>query len=142
LTNFTSNNSTNYTIVPVQSISSPYRFCWTGYFQNSISSNYGLWFGIIVAISYFMFTLAFEEIPYEKDYALDHWSHHPLYSIFKIRNNLFTGKSRMTLLWMNIITIGFTASILWNNVFTEGGFGNILAGAGISLVSGIVWCYI
>jgi len=58
--------------------------------------------------------------------------------MFTIRNNVFSGKSRATLLWMNIITICAASALL----FSQGVSTSPIVVALISIVCGIVWCYI
>jgi hypothetical protein len=99
---------------PTPLTNSAVRFCWAGYYQLSIPWNYGLWWAVVITVIYFVVTLYLDESPIEDaHYKTNPWSHHPLYSIFKISNNFFTAKSRTSLLWINLINICLFSAVFY-----------------------------
>jgi len=96
------------------------RFCWTGYAQVTLPYNYGLWAAILITIVFFSVTLTLEDDPIlDNDYHTEAWTHHPLYSIFQVGNNIFTAKSRASLVWINLISMCLITSILYGNTCTK-----------------------
>jgi len=102
-----------------------------------------LWFGVHIAIAFFFLTLGFDDIAYDKEFEFDAWTHHPLLSIFRVRNGIFTGKTRAALMWMNIVTISVVASIaVPPNTASPPNGGQIIEYMLVSVALGILWTYI
>jgi len=79
-----------------------------------------------ICITFFIFTLSFENLPIEDaEYQTNPWTHHPIYSIMTVGNNIFTRKSRSALLWINIINICMFSAIFYNHIGYGGESANI-----------------
>jgi len=89
------------------------RLCYTGYFKNYMNYNYGLWFGVVIIVGWFIVNLTLSEKPIkDTEYQETAWTNHPLYSLYHVGNDLFTRKTRMSLL-LGTITIHALFSSVW-----------------------------
>lgn len=89
------------------------RMCFSGYFLVTMNSNYGLWFAWGLTVIFFLFTLIMDEKPMNNiDYVENTWTHHPIYSIATVGNDIFTRKSRCASVLVQIIN-----QFVWNGVF-------------------------
>lgn len=87
------------------------KLCYTGYFTITLYANYGLWFGVVLTLLFFIFTLSIDNKPIDKiDYQETAWTHHPIISIKRVGNDIFTRKSRCTLVYLTIINF-----FVWNS---------------------------
>mmetsp|Transcript_16273 Transcript_16273/g.13915 ORF Transcript_16273/g.13915 Transcript_16273/m.13915 type:complete len:341 (+) Transcript_16273:673-1695(+) len=116
------------------------RICYTGYFTNRMPENYGLWFCIGSIFGYFFISFALENSKAPGDYKENVWTHHAFYSIYKYGNDIFTKRSRLSL-----VLVTFIHHCMWNSIFynqaddrTEGS--NIIAFAIYSML--ITWVVI
>lgn len=89
------------------------RLCYTGYFKNYMNYNYGLWFGVVIIVFWFIINLMLSEKPIkDSEYQENVWTNHPLYSLYHVGNDLFTRKTRMALL-LGTLTIHALFSSVW-----------------------------
>jgi carbonic anhydrase len=89
------------------------RLCYTGYFKNYMNYNYGLWFGVVIIVFWFIINLMLSEKPIkDSEYQENVWTNHPLYSIRHVGNDLFTRKTRMALL-LGTLTIHALFTSVW-----------------------------
>jgi len=89
------------------------RLCYTGYFKNYMNYNYGLWFGVVIIVFWFIINLMLSEKPIkDSEYQENTWTNHPLYSIYHYGNDLHTRKTRMALL-LGTLTIHALFSSVW-----------------------------
>lgn len=89
------------------------RLCYTGYFKNYMNYNYGLWFGVVIIVGWFIVNLTLSEKPIkDTEYQETVWTNHPFYSLYHIGNDLFTRKTRMSLV-LGTITIHALFSSVW-----------------------------
>jgi len=119
------------------------RLCYTGYFKNYMNYNYGLWFGVTIIVGWFIVNLMLGEKPIkDTEYQENTWTNHPLYSIYHIGNDLFTRKTRMSLL-LGTITIHALFSSVWYRRTSEENRGrgsNIIVYAVYSML--VDWAFI
>jgi len=81
------------------------RLCFSGYFDVYLNWNYGLWFGTVIVVFFFILTLSTGERPItDPDYKEEIKTVHPLISLWVVGNELFTRKLRASLV-LAIITL-------------------------------------
>lgn len=103
------------------------RLCYTGYFKNYISDNYGLWFGVGTILLFFIFTLSLGDKPIRAyDYVENVWTHHPLYSIYKYGNEIHTRKTRAALVLSMITINALFASVFYRDASDPGKSSNTI----------------
>jgi len=79
------------------------RLCFTGYFRTTMNENYGLWFGVVITLFWFIFNLVMGDKPIkDADYHENVWTHHPLISVYTVGNEIFSRKQRLSLLLATI----------------------------------------
>jgi len=92
------------------------RLCFTGYFKNNMNDNYGLWFGVVIIVLWFIVNLILGEKPIkDPDYQENTWTHHPFVSIYTVGNDLFSRKQRMSLLLVTITTHALFSSVWYRD---------------------------
>jgi carbonic anhydrase len=107
------------------------KLCFSGYFQVRMDVNYGLWFAIGILLLYFIFTLSMDVKPItDYDYKENGWTHHPIYSIYKVGNDIFTRKSRASLLLVSIINM-----CMWNSVWYRIAYNNGTASNPVNIIT-------
>jgi len=75
--------------------------------------NYGLWFGVVTIVGWFIVNLSMSEKPIkDSEYQESTWTNHPFYSLYHVGNEIFTNKTRMGLL-LGTITIHALFSSVW-----------------------------
>jgi len=70
------------------------KLCFSGFFYVRMDSNYGLWFALGIMMLFFIITLSMDPKPMstEVPFHEDPWTHHPIISILKVGNEIFTRK--------------------------------------------------
>jgi len=90
------------------------KLCYTGYFTITLYANYGLWFGICLTLIFFIITLSLDSKPIDLTVPFHEsaWTHHPLYSVSYTGNEIYTRKTRASLIFFTILNL-----FVWNSYF-------------------------
>ncbi len=84
----------------------------TEYFRNQITYNYALWLFIFLMMGYFMIAIF---LSYTMDSYYDKeevWSLHPVYSINNIATGIYTKRARLTILFLEILSITMVSACM------------------------------
>jgi hypothetical protein len=121
------------------------RFCYKEFWRNHIPFNYGLWFALGMLVLFFCCQLCTNTNKPIRDpeYKETPLTIHPIYSLVKVSNEIFTRRTRFTVVWMNftnnaIITSIFAANnkkikgvndgIVGSDIFTYALVGSVCGG--------------
>jgi len=93
------------------------RFCYKEFWRNHIPFNYGIWFALGILVIFFCCQLCVGSSKPIRDseYKESVLTIHPLYSLGKVSNEIFTRRTRFTVLWMNATNNAIITSIMAAN---------------------------
>lgn len=76
-------------------------------------------------MTFFVFTLLLNNSPVnDPSYEEDVWTHHPIVSIYKVGNDIFTKNTRAALFMLTLITISCIDSFLFASAGADASFGD------------------
>jgi hypothetical protein len=100
-----------------------------------MNENYGLWFGVVIIVFWFIFNLVMGDKPIkDSEYQENTWTHHPFVSLYTVGNEIFTRKQRMSLLLTTITVHALFSSAWYRNASDKTKGSNIIVFAIYSML--------